>query len=89
MDQKLEQLIKYIKNEAGIVIKYLFFNILVKIDYFMVHFVKREIEKSMIYLYLLILLLKRLFERTIRENRAFAKMVLIEDCFFLTFPVCF
>ena len=89
MDQKLEQLIKYIKNEAGIVIKYLFFNILVKIDYFMVHFVKREIEKGMIYLYLLILLLKRLFERTIRENRAFAKMVLIEDCFFLTFPVCF
>ena len=69
MDQKLEQLIKYIKNEAGIVIKYLFFNILVKIDYFMVHFVKREIEKSMIYLYLSILLLKRLLkgqlERTV------------------------
>ena len=69
MDQKLGQLIKYIKNEAGIVIKYLFFNILVKIDYFMVHFVKREIEKSMIYLYLSILLLKRLLkgqlERTV------------------------
>ena len=69
MDQKLEQLIKYIKNEAGIVIKYLFFNILVKIDHFMVHFVKREIEKSMIYLYLSILLLKRLLkgqlERTV------------------------
>ena len=69
MDQKLGQLIKYIKNEAGIVIKYLFFNILVKIDYFMVHFVKREIEKSMIYLYLSILLPKRLLkgqlERTV------------------------
>ena len=69
MDQKLEQLIKYIKNEAGIVIKYLFFNNLVKINYFMVHFVQREIEKSMIYLYLSILLLKRLLkgqlERTV------------------------